>query len=536
MLESLIDWVSQVNKMISSFNNLSDEYTTLNRNMRALEKELRASWKGYKDHTEKTYEDFRDEILTIVNQWIATIEPTIQDVVVNSLTTWLDDGTLADIINEDVFNMKTNQADFEQAVKELDNFTVSPEKFSGTDFEKVQQAIDEAIATDKGINLSRMYDITGAGSLMIDKPSRRWVTRFVGSGGIIKTDEGYIFDAPKRNTGDIFFQDITFQSSSGAGVTVINGNNIIRVNSRGVSYISVDTIMKTDEFIQSARFSNSHITGGSGSCFEVVGAYDFHFNNNLVEHRENFFTQYTDLTKTHRMLYNVSFRDNVIEGLTGYTFQFGETHSLIIDSNYFEQNAGGYIRWIEDTDYVTGVRIVGNRVHETPDKHAFIILPWRVFTFSTADNTVRNNMMFDATALTSGYVYSSNDLEHRANIDPQFRILATYERQTPRIDEELETRQTTHSHYTRMVKKHNQTFLRGQFLNVTMEFPQNVNLDDLISTQIVSEDIEVLSYFRQPSNRKLLNVRMRNINESDEYVNTDIFVTVLKQDMTTNIS
>src|SRR5699024_127800 len=108
MLEAIINWVGQVNDMVDVSNETSEQINCLQRNFNALEKELRASWAGYKDHTEKTYKDFRDEVYTIINNWIATIEPTIQDKVVSSLSEWLSDGTLADIINKDVFDMKAN--------------------------------------------------------------------------------------------------------------------------------------------------------------------------------------------------------------------------------------------------------------------------------------------------------------------------------------------------------------------------------------------------------------------------------------------
>lgn len=164
IMEALIDWVSQTNKMIESFNDLSDEYTTLNRNMRALEKELRASWKGYKEHTEKTYTDFREEILTIVNQWIATIEPTIQDEVVNSLSQWLDDGTLANIINEDIFNMKADKTALDETNAQMDvleqetsqrlsDFDAQMKKYHASEYGTNGSAINQAIGqaeTDGG--------------------------------------------------------------------------------------------------------------------------------------------------------------------------------------------------------------------------------------------------------------------------------------------------------------------------------------------------------------------------------------------------
>lgn len=129
LLEALISWTSQVNDMIVSYNHMSDDMVALDRNFRALEKELRASWEGYKDHTEKTYSDFREEVFTIINNWLSTIETTIQDTVVSSLSGWLSDGTLADIINNDVFDMKANQTDLDNVSALLKQIAVSVHDF-----------------------------------------------------------------------------------------------------------------------------------------------------------------------------------------------------------------------------------------------------------------------------------------------------------------------------------------------------------------------------------------------------------------------
>lgn len=136
LLEALISWTSQVNDMIASYNHMSDDMVALNRNFKALDKELRASWAGYKDSTEKTYSDFKDEILTIINNFIGTIDPTIQDTVVDALTGWLTDGTLADIINSDVFDMKEDKATAlatKQELLEKMNFRSFP-KYGKIDF------------------------------------------------------------------------------------------------------------------------------------------------------------------------------------------------------------------------------------------------------------------------------------------------------------------------------------------------------------------------------------------------------------------
>lgn len=154
LMEALINWVGQVNDMVDVSNETNEQINCLQRNFNALEKELRASWAGYKDNTEKTYKDFRDEVYTIINNWIATIEPTIQDEVVNSLSGWLQDGTLSDIINEDVFNMKADKTE----VAQLDELVKQNKKeikkdgpyFSGVSYFK---KIDRASQTEYVLTL-----------------------------------------------------------------------------------------------------------------------------------------------------------------------------------------------------------------------------------------------------------------------------------------------------------------------------------------------------------------------------------------------
>lgn len=141
LMEALINWVGQVNDMVEVSNEVSDQITCLQRNFNALDKELRASWAGYKESTTKQYEDFRDEVHTIINNWIASIEPTIQNKVVQSLQLWLSDGTLADIINNDVFDMKANQTDLVLLGEEVDL------KANQTDVELLSTTV-EGVNTD----------------------------------------------------------------------------------------------------------------------------------------------------------------------------------------------------------------------------------------------------------------------------------------------------------------------------------------------------------------------------------------------------
>lgn len=71
ILEALIEWVSQVDKMVDNIN----------------------EWNEYLD------------------EFVKTFDKRLQPFVTNLINEWLDDGTLADIINQDVFDMKANTVD-----------------------------------------------------------------------------------------------------------------------------------------------------------------------------------------------------------------------------------------------------------------------------------------------------------------------------------------------------------------------------------------------------------------------------------------
>lgn len=152
LLESIMEWVSQVDNMSDSLNNMSDEVTSLDINFKALDKGLRASWNAYKEDYEKDSTEFKAEIYTIINNWIGSIEPTIQDEVVKSMNEWLDDGTLASIINEDVFGMKANKVDLDTLETELGELETSVLELETTTTESIQNVSDKVDQTEVAIN------------------------------------------------------------------------------------------------------------------------------------------------------------------------------------------------------------------------------------------------------------------------------------------------------------------------------------------------------------------------------------------------
>lgn len=246
LLEALISWTSQVNDMIVSYNHMSDDMVALDRNFRALEKELRASWEGYKDHTEKTYTDFREEILTIVNNWISTIEPTIQDTVVSSLSGWLADGTLADIINNDVFDMKANQTDLDAV--------------------STQVAQIESELTGRGVSLKAFGAVGNAN--FYNSKTDKWYENgsYTGNLGQEYNPEAY-FNPHNKN----YYQSATFSIEATDNTQVLQDALDYIANSNSTKTLIIDTgnflINETIYF----DYSNITVTGYGENSQLIAG-------------------------------------------------------------------------------------------------------------------------------------------------------------------------------------------------------------------------------------------------------------------------
>ena len=227
----------------------------------------------------------------------------------------------------------------------LDN-PISPESFEGSDLEKIQQALDLAVIENRPLRLGRIYDITGLGSIMLNKgvmDENRSVT-YISGGGIEKHDRGYIFDSVEADIGDLNITGVKYVSTEGAGVTVFNANKLIRINSHGNDYMNIDTVAEAsgERFFQTMRFVLEHIVGGNGDAFSFVRSYDTVIQNTLIEHRENgVMNQPYETGKIAN--FNLRIKDNVFEGLTGVAIQLGSSIATSIENNYLETNIIGDI-------------------------------------------------------------------------------------------------------------------------------------------------------------------------------------------------
>lgn len=392
---------------------------------------------------------------------------------------------------------------------------IIPDSYNGTDYQKVQSAINDALIQRRGVEFDRLYDITGNTILITKTNGNRIPLRLFSNsnGGIRKTDSGYIFIASIDNTGDIFVDSVTFESIPGAGTMVYKCPNIIRVQSNLCSYNNVDTIIKTEDrgFIQSMRFSNENITGGKGYAFDFGGAYDCSWNNVLIEQRENGFIHRG--TGTDPDIYGCRIRDSIIEGLTGIAIQLKNCNNLVIDGCYFEQNAGGHI--LINSASTKGLTISNCRHGGAQDVPALIDWNGSIKGFSY-NNVSQNIAIHDMTGiLADSEITSLNDIRQygtpssiEGNV-PTYKLSPITPKSLPNNEIEVEygaIRKTTKT-------LTNITLVPREIKKVVFTFLNDVSSDDVISIQTFvngNKIVTICSFYRDATNKKNVYVTIKN--------------------------
>lgn len=408
LLEALISWTGQVNDMIKATNKYTDHVRTLDINFRALEKELRASWKGYKESTEQTYKDFREEILTIVNNWIATIEPTIQNVVVESLTTWLEDGTLADIINEDVFNMKADKKDVDS--REINVLyppsPLQPVKMDGTtdDSANLQAIID--YVTEKGTGgqyPSESYGytiiipagvmilrnkITVNGSGVTLKGLGRQSTIIMYDGDRLSNDE-YLFNVIGTSSDRLMgfsIQDLTIrgETDSNTGENRPRGIFIDHVSDWEIKRINVFYLhqgFRTRNawvgLVEKSAFKHNY-----RSCYLDGQSHNVSVRNNAFGRTISGYS--SGSVSSHlsvRNSWGVSISNNDFEfgnhaNIVTSIYLYNSVYGIEINNNYFESNTGYAVYLRDDTSAdganISGLSFTANFVNHNNGKGIYI--------------------------------------------------------------------------------------------------------------------------------------------------------------------
>ena len=313
-----------------------------------------------------------------LSEWL--VNEGLNKEVAKKLELWLADGTLEDIINVELFS------DINGTLKRITNY-IDPDTYKGTDGEKLQKAIDEAIQgeIEKQIVLNRVYDITGT-TLFINRdklPQQQYYNnhvRIVGNnGGLVKYDRGYWFssndlptyegDTQTHYTGDLRLENLWLKGSDQNNVILIDGDKLIRTYIYDCDINYVGCLIKSTTYSQSLYALRNKIRNGKGILLDTENNYDLNFSDNLVEWIENFF-KFSGAN-------GCRITNNLVEGIKGYTvLGNGVCQSLSLDNNYFEFNKS-YIDLTNLKGY--GLTIKNSYAYDTDDSKTFIKLPTKNF-------------------------------------------------------------------------------------------------------------------------------------------------------------
>lgn len=289
-----------------------------------------------------TQNRFNDQIAgnTNINEVIDARRPYGADIAYPTISNRLD-ATDIELVNHEV---------------KLMDHEITPDDFEGdNDCLKIQSALNTVRHTQAAIRLTRMYDLTGLPPLYVRKGSTsdRRPVRFIGAGGgFIKNDAGFMVSSETDNMGDIIFNNVRFESEEGAGTIAFDSSKLIRYLTGFCTFTNIDGVDSDKEeknYVQSIRHIGDIITGGKGSAISVHGARDLSVFNCTIEHRENFFEQVSETLYEHGEIGNARFRDNVIEGLSGFAYKMHNVDKLTIDGDYYEANELGNIIFYTST-------------------------------------------------------------------------------------------------------------------------------------------------------------------------------------------
>ncbi|WML38709.1 hypothetical protein RCG19_16090 [Neobacillus sp. OS1-2] len=327
----------------------------------------------------------------------------------------INKGNLKQRIDDDYNELSASLAQNTTEITKIkEDNAISPEKFTGTDFQKVQAALDYAIANDVSIKFAKIYNITGAGALSINKANGSWdldrrvlFLQGVG-GGIRKDDGGFIFTAPYQNVGDINVNGLKYYSVAGVGTKVWDCDKIIRVTSMNCKYLNVDTVASAaNQYCQTMKFIKDHVTGGNDWAFEFKESWDTEIDC-LIEARQNGIRNTVGLAKVQNNNLKIT---GVIEGLSGIAVQLGSCYGLEI-SGYFEKNHGGHIDLQSlDQHFQYGVLIMKNTFSMTPDQitnNVPAVKMGKIFTGGTNGVTsisnICNGILYNTYANEGGWI------------------------------------------------------------------------------------------------------------------------------------
>lgn len=337
--KSYLDYLAKANKL----------YEILAERIWEYEEKLNLTLEEINDKLTSYIQQNEDMLFDMLTKWDERID-NLDDEVSDIFVTWLNDGTLEQIINHDVLGNKAdksyvddlNESVTAQLAQTMGRTQISPDDFEGTDIEKLQQVYDYAVEHDVNtISLTREYDITGGYIDLGDTyfPYKQLIFK---GGKIVKNDEGYIFDATtvNRSRNSPQFKDTIFSTTSD-GVYVFNGDRMIRHHMVNCLFHKVGLVHSTG-YVQTIRLTDCE-TGLLGCDFiKAKNSFDIEVKGHKGEQTSS---PYHFMNLLNDQPSSISFFGLRISGLwEGYSnvppFNLGTGYGLDMEGVYFEANNG----------------------------------------------------------------------------------------------------------------------------------------------------------------------------------------------------
>ena len=367
--------------------------------------------------------------------------------------------------------------------------TISPDNFSGTDFEKVQSALDFAVDNDVGVVFQRVYDISNNTSLKIKAPTvnRKELRLFGIGGGIRKTGGGFIFESASGDRSgrqDLFINGLSFSGLSD-GTYVINGDQVISVHANNVSFRRINFI-KSIDYIQSIYLDNYSVVYGLGDFIAINGAFNINISGGLCDWLGSFLTQSSNEEFGRKDIYKLTMDKNMIEGIDGHVLKLGTVFMMNINGEYYEAS-DQYIEFNDDA-YINNLKVSNTLVSAVGDK---VFMRLRGTCLHVELDNVRGLgsglAMIDTEALssTSRNVFAHNVEKSGGGVmfnDSRGIIKRT---STILVSERDETTGVTTSQFGlfERLARNAQISAPAGYSEHLVTFPKKIRLDDMVSIQ-----------------------------------------------------
>jgi len=455
-------------------------------------------------------------------------------------------------------------------LKVLENkliYEIDPEELPGKcDYEKLQNAIDKAILliTNKTkcvVKLNRVYDITG-NTLKVDKPITREKLIITGpTGAIKKDDKGFIFTKGKYDyVTDIELRDTNILSITPSSTNIFKSPDFINVTISRCKIENINIIVDSEMYMQNIHVDDCLITGGSGDLFRANGFYGLFLKGNTIEHRTNGYVinqrDVTNEESIYNRCFNIDVTNNLIEGFTdGGIANLYRIGKVNISNNYFEAMINNIVLYARDE--IGSLIINSNRCFvgvgqiETYGPRGFLNVMTSLYPNITINSNMIENthLIFfngDANFSKSSKIIAMGNEVVSSNLSNGFTSNQTYG--NPQINKfpliELTSDNDVNKYernivlisdveYSKSLNINGDqvtlTLLNGLIKstvtktisanagrnNVSVAYGVSANLDDVVSTQVVNDNVDLMNMYRLgDGNSKTMNLKLNNISSN----------------------